>query len=155
MKVQNIRRPKGATRPPKRLGRGSGSGHGKTSGRGSKGAGSRAGATLRLGFEGGQMSLIRRIPKRGFTNVGKKTYQVVNIEKLNQFRKDTSVDKALMEEAGLIRSAEGSVKILGDGKLAKSLDITADAFSGSAKKKIAEAGGKTHKAHKATKKDKK
>jgi len=142
MKLQDIRRPKGAARPPKRVGRGSGSGHGKTSGRGSKGAKSRKGASLRIGFEGGQMPLIRRIPKRGFTSVDKKVYQVLNVERLNCFRKDSSVDKTAMKEAGLIRKAELPVKILGEGKISKPLSVTADAFSESAKKKIHEAGGK-------------
>jgi large subunit ribosomal protein L15 len=142
MKIHVIGKPKGANRKRKRIGRGSGSGHGKTSTRGSKGAKSRSGATRRLGFEGGQMSLIRRLPKRGFTNVGKKPYQVINVGDLNHFRKDSSVDKALMEETGFIRKAEAPVKILGDGKLSKPLTVAANAFSKTAKKKIAEAGGK-------------
>ncbi|MGB2706407.1 MAG: 50S ribosomal protein L15 [Candidatus Omnitrophota bacterium] len=142
MKIQDIRRPKGANRPPKRVGRGSGSGHGKTSGRGSKGAGQRKGASLRIGFEGGQMPLLRRVPKRGFTNVAKKVYQIVNVERLNHFRKDSSVDNAAMREAGLVKKAELPVKILGDGKISKPLNVRSDAFSRSAKKKITEAGGK-------------
>lgn len=142
MKIQDIRRPKGAHRNAKRVGRGSGSGHGKTCGRGHKGAKARSGGALRVGFEGGQMPLIRRIPKRGFTNVGKRAYQVINVEALNSFRKDTSLDKKALEEAGLIRSAESPVKVLGDGKLSKSLHVTADAFSKNAKKKIEVAGGK-------------
>ena len=142
MRIQDIRKPKGANRPPKRVGRGSGSGHGKTSGRGMKGVYSRAGATLRLGFEGGQMSLIRRLPKRGFTSVHKKAYQVVNVENLNHFRKDSSVDRAALKQAGLIKKDNYPVKILGDGKISKSLNVTADAFSNSAKKKITDAGGK-------------
>ena len=142
MKIQDIRRPKGANRPPKRVGRGSGSGHGKTSGRGSKGAGARKGASLRIGFEGGQMPLLRRVPKRGFTNVAKKVYQIVNVERLNHFRKDSSVDNVAMREAGLIKKAELPVKILGDGKISKPLNVHSYAFSRSAKKKITEAGGK-------------
>ncbi|NQU95040.1 MAG: 50S ribosomal protein L15 [Candidatus Omnitrophica bacterium] len=142
MKIQDVRKPKGANRPPKRVGRGSGSGHGKTSGRGMKGVYSRSGATLRLGFEGGQMSLIRRLPKRGFTSVFKKIYQVINVEDLNHFRKDSSVDKAALKEAGFIRKENHRVKVLGDGKLSKPLTVTADAFSDSARKKIEDAGGK-------------
>ena len=142
MRIQDIRKPKGANRPPKRVGRGSGSGHGKTSGRGMKGVYSRAGATLRLGFEGGQMSLIRRLPKRGFTSVHKQVSQVVNIESLNHFRKDSLIDRAALKEAGLIKKDNRPVKILGDGKLSKSLNVIADAFSSSAKKKITDAGGK-------------
>lgn len=142
MKIQDIRRPKGANRPHMRVGRGSGSGRGKTSGRGMKGAKSRSGATLRLGFEGGQMPLMRRLPKRGFTSVDKKSYQVVNVERLNQFKKDASVDKTMMKEAGLIRKLKLPVKILGSGKLSKPLIIVTDAASKSARKKIEEAGGK-------------
>lgn len=141
MKIQDIRRPKGARRPPKRVGRGSGSGHGKTSTRGSKGAKARSGATRRLGFEGGQMSLIRRLPKRGFNSLAKKMYRIINVEKLASFRKDSSVDKAALKEAGFIKNTEVQVKILGKGKLSKPLKVTVDAFSASAKKKITEAGG--------------
>ena len=142
MKIQDVRKPKGANKAPKRVGRGPGSGHGKTSGRGMKGVYSRSGATLRLGFEGGQMSLIRRLPKRGFTSVHKKVYQVVNVESLNHFRKDSSVDRAALKEAGFIKKDNHPVKILGDGKLSKSLNVTANAFSNSARKKIKDAGGK-------------
>jgi len=141
MKIENIGRPKGANRPPKRVGRGSGSGHGKTSGRGSKGAKARKGGALRIGFEGGQMPLLRRVPKRGFTSVAKKVYQIVGVERLNHFRKDSAVDKTAMEKAGFIKTAERPVKILGDGKISKPLSIRADAFSENAKKKIVAAGG--------------
>ena len=143
MKIQDIRRPRGAHKKKKRVGRGPGSGHGKTSGRGHKGAKARSGGALRLGFEGGQMPLIRRIPKRGFTSVGKKTFQIVNIDRLNHFRKDSSVDKKALKEAGFIKSVELPVKVLGDGSISKPLNISVDAFSESAKKKIVEAGGKT------------
>jgi len=141
MKIENIPKPKGAHKSPKRIGRGSGSGHGKTSGRGHKGASSRSGATLRLGFEGGQMSLIRRLPKRGFTNIGKRTYNIINVARLNHFRKDSVVDAKAMHEAGFIKNTRCPVKILGEGKLSKPLKITASAVSKSAKKKILEAGG--------------
>lgn len=152
MKIEDIRRPKGANKKSKRVGRGPGSGHGKTSTRGHKGASSRSGATLRLGFEGGQMPLFRRIPKRGFTSAAKKTFQVVNVDALNKFRKDSVVDKAALKEAGLIRHTETLVKILGDGKLSKPLSVLCDAFSESAKKKILEAGGKFDIVKKANKK---
>ncbi|MCQ9206285.1 MAG: 50S ribosomal protein L15 [Omnitrophica bacterium] len=142
MKIEDIRKPKGANRSPKRVGRGSGSGHGKTSTRGHKGAMSRSGATRRLGFEGGQMPLFRRIPKRGFTHATKKIFQIVNVDVLSTFRKDTVVDKKALKEAGLIKHTEDPVKILGNGKLTKPLSILCDAFSESAKRKISEAGGK-------------
>jgi len=141
MKIDQIRKPKGATKKPKRVGRGPGSGHGKTSSRGMKGAKSRSGYSLRLGFEGGQMPLMRRIPKRGFTSQVKNLYQIVNVDKLSHFKKDSSIDPAAMKAAGLIRSVEDKVKILGDGKLGKALRVSAHAFSESAKKKIEESGG--------------
>ena len=141
MKIQDIPRPKGANKAPKRVGRGSGSGWGKTAGRGSKGANARSGGGTRLGFEGGQMPLMRRIPKRGFAQIGKKVYQIVNVNDLNRFKKDTSVDKRALEDAGLIKTSGHPVKILGEGKIAKSLSVAAEAFSKSAKKKIADAGG--------------
>ena len=127
----------------KRTGRGSGSGHGKTSGRGHKGAGSRSGGGLRLGFEGGQMPLIRRIPKRGFINIFKKKYQIVNLETLKHFKKDSTVDVSLLKERGIIKSLKVPVKILGEGGLDKALVVKAHAFSEGAKKKIKDAGGKT------------
>lgn len=142
MKIHDIRRPKGASRSPKRVGRGSASGHGKTSGRGHKGAKSRKGATRRLGFEGGQMPLMRRMPKRGFIHAEKTIYQIVNLDRLSHFKKDSSVDKGAMKEAGIIKKSDRLVKVLGDGKLSKPLFVTADAFSKSAKKRIIEAGGK-------------
>ncbi len=142
MKIHNIKRPKGANRNHKRVGRGPGSGLGKTSGRGHKGAKARSGPALRLGFEGGQMPLIRRLPKVGFTSVDKKVYQVVNVEKLNHFKKDSVIDKKAFKEAGIIKNEKMPLKILGEGKITKSLTISADAFSSSAKKKIEEAGGK-------------
>ena len=143
MKIGDIRKPKGVHRSPKRVGRGSGSGCGKTSGRGHNGAGQRSGPALRLGFEGGQMALIRRLPKRGFTNAVREPYRVVNVENLNHFRKDTVVDKNALREAVYIQDVSVRVKILGEGKLSKPLTVVSDAFSKSAQKKILEAGGKT------------
>ena len=142
MRIHDIRRPRGANKNAKRVGRGVGSGLGKTSGRGHKGAKARSGPALRLGFEGGQMPLIRRLPKRGFTNAVKKVFQIVNLTDLNDFKKDSSVDKNALKEAGLIKRPKALVKILGDGKITKPLSISANAFSESAKKKIEEAGGK-------------
>ncbi|MFH1380941.1 MAG: 50S ribosomal protein L15 [Candidatus Omnitrophota bacterium] len=142
MKLSDIKKPKGAHRNAKRVGRGPGSGHGKTSGRGHKGAKSRSGYSRRFGFEGGQISLMRRLPKRGFTSLKKHIFQIVNVESLNHFKKDSSVDKNSMEKAGLIRKAAMPVKILGNGKISKPLVISADMFSKSAEKKILQAGGK-------------
>ena len=141
MKINEIRKPRGATKSPKRVGRGCGTGHGKTSSRGMKGAKSRAGYSMRLGFEGGQMPLMRRIPKRGFTSARKKIYQVVNIEELNYFKKDSIVDLEALKKAGLIRRGKDKVKILGSGKLGKAISVKAHGFSKEAKKKIEESGG--------------
>lgn len=141
MKLHNIPKPKGANKAPKRVGRGSGSGFGKTSGRGNKGAKARSGPGLRIGFEGGQMSLMRRLPKRGFTGFRRKVYQIVNVGSLNSFKKDSKVDRSAMIEAGILRNERLPVKVLADGKLSKSLIVTANAFSQSARKKIVDAGG--------------
>lgn len=129
----------GSHRDRKRLGRGPGSGTGKTSGRGQKGAGARTGTGTKPGFEGGQMPLTRRIPKRGFTNIHRVEYQVVNLRELERF--DGSVDVASLREAGLIGTLRLPVKILGTGDLTKALAVEAHAFSKSAKEKIEAAGG--------------
>lgn len=142
MKINNISAPAGANRKTKRRGRGSGSGHGKTSCRGRKGAKKRSGRTTRPGFEGGQMPLVRRVPKKGFNAPFKNFYQVVNLESLNRFRANSIVGPKELKEAGLIGSEKESVKILGDGKLTKALTIKAHKASMSAKKKIEEAGSK-------------
>jgi large subunit ribosomal protein L15 len=142
VKINEIGRPRGANKNIKRRGRGSGSGHGKTSCRGRKGAKKRSGRMTRAGFEGGQMALLRRLPKKGFSSPFKKVYQTVNVESLNQFTKDSSVGPAEMKKAGLIGSEFTPVKILGDGKLAKALTIKAHKLSGSALKKITESGSK-------------
>jgi large subunit ribosomal protein L15 len=142
VKINEIGMPEGANRKTKRRGRGSGSGHGKTSCRGHKGTGQRSGRGVRLGFEGGQMPLIRRIPKRGFTSPFKKFYQTVNVEALNRFENNTIVGLKELKEAGLIGSAIEMVKILGDGKLTKTLTVKAHKVSVTAKKKIEEAGSK-------------
>ncbi|MDP3789193.1 MAG: 50S ribosomal protein L15 [Candidatus Omnitrophota bacterium] len=144
MKLSEIGIPYGARRHKKRVGRGVGSGHGKTSGKGHKGLKSRSGAggKLRLGFEGGQMPLIRRIPKRGFNSKFKVINQVINIEQLNHFRKDDVVDLKKLRESNLIKTLNKPVKVLGDGDMKKPLTIYAHYFSKSALDKIAKAGGK-------------
>ncbi len=144
MKLNDIRVPRGARRKKKRVGRGAGSGHGKTSTRGHKGLKARTGAggKLRHGFEGGQMPLIRSIPKRGFNSKFRVEGQIVSIESLNKFDKDTRVDLAALKKAGLTKSVKKPVKILGDGELKKSLTVAVHAFSKSAKEKIEKSGGK-------------
>jgi len=131
----------GATHKRKRIGRGPGSGHGKTAARGHKGFWSRSGSSMRPGFEGGQMPLIRRIPKRGFTNIFRTEFAVVNVGDLNEFRKGTLVDPAKLVEARLVRDLKGGVKILGNGALDKALTVKAHKFSKSAMEKIQAAGG--------------
>ena len=142
MKINEIGSPAGANKRPKRKGRGSGSGHGKTSGRGHKGAGARTGTATRPGFEGGQMPLIRRLPKRGFNAPFKVVFQAVNVEALSRFEKGSSVGPDEFKKAGLIGSTKSPVKILGDGKIAKALIIKAHAFSKSAEEKLEAAGSK-------------
>lgn len=133
----------GSTKKRKRVGRGTGSGHGKTSTRGSKGQNSRSGGGVRLGFEGGQLPIQRRLPKRGFSNARFKTeYVVVNVGDLELFENDTVVDLHTLRLAGLAKSAVDGVKILGNGELTKRLTVQASAFSRSAEEKIAATGGK-------------
>lgn len=143
MKLNEIGAPEGANKRVKRRGRGTGSGHGKNACRGRKGALKRSGRTTRPGFEGGQMPLIRRVPKRGFTAPFKKLYQVVNVESLNRFDKDAVVGPAEFKKAGLITSDKEMVKILGNGSLSKPLTVKAHKFSGSASKLLSDAGAKT------------
>ncbi len=140
MKINEIGAPKDANRDTKRRGRGSGSGHGKTSCRGRKGAKKRSGRTTRPGFEGGQMPLIRRIPKRGFNGPFRKVYQVVNLESLNRFDANSVVGPAELKKAGLVGSEKEPVKILATGKLTKALTVRAHKFSGSAKKALESSG---------------
>jgi len=142
MKLHELRSPEGARRNKKRVARGTGSGHGKTAGRGMKGQLSRSGGGKPPYFEGGQLPLARRLPhKRGFTNIFKVQYSVVNLDRLAEFGKETQVDPALMAEAGLIKSSSGPVKVLGRGELKHALTISAHKFSASAKEKIEAAGG--------------
>ncbi len=143
MRLHEIPIPQGARRKIKIVGRGSGSGHGKTSGKGHKGLKARSGAggKLRMGFEGGQMPLIRRVPKRGFRGGVKVINQVVNLDDLNDFRKDDVVDPEKLKRLNYIKSACKPVKILGSGEIKKALNVRAHSFSKSAAKKIKEAGG--------------
>jgi len=142
MELNNISPPRGARKKRKRVGRGRSSGHGKTAGRGTKGQRSRAGNKSARGFEGGQMPLQRRVPKRGFTNKFRHEYEVINVERLNVFEKGTEVTPGLLAETGIVRLNRDGVKILGDGELNVALTVHANAFSESARKKIEAAGGK-------------
>jgi large subunit ribosomal protein L15 len=142
MSLSNLKPPKGAKHPKKRVGRGPGSGHGKTSGRGHKGAKSRSGFHFKRGFEGGQMPLHRRVPKRGFRNPFRTEYAVVNLDTLQEvFDADSSVTPEVLRERGLVRKTGVPVKVLGRGDLAKKLTVRAHKFSGTAATKIAAAGG--------------
>jgi len=141
MKLGELRPAKGSTHSKKRLGRGHGSGLGRSAGRGDKGYHSRSGSKHRAWFEGGQMPLHRRVPKRGFSNfLFKKEFQLVNVSDLEIFSEDT-VDANLLKENGLVKYAMRPIKVLGDGELTKKLNVTADAFSASAKEKIEKVGG--------------
>ena len=142
MSLNNLRPPKGAKHPKRRVGRGPGSGHGKTASRGTKGAKSRSGFRFKRGFEGGQMPLHRRVPKRGFHNPFRVEYAVVNLETLSDvFDAGSSVTPELLRERGLVRDAKLPIKVLGGGDISKTLTIRAHKFSESAAKKIAAAGG--------------
>jgi large subunit ribosomal protein L15 len=141
MELNNLKPKKGSRHAKKRIGRGPGSGHGKTAGRGEKGQKSRSGFSRTLGFEGGQMPLHRRLPKRGFTNIFKKEYAVVNLADLERFDNGATVDEAALRDAGLVKGRNDGVKVLGNGKLSKKLTVSATKFSESAKKSIEAAGG--------------
>ncbi|MDG1668136.1 MAG: 50S ribosomal protein L15 [Opitutae bacterium] len=142
MNLENIPTIKGATHPTKRLGRGEGSGHGKTSGKGHKGQKARSGGGIRIGFEGGQMPLYRKLPRRGFNNFNfKVSYQLVNVGQLEKLEGDEVSRKTLIK-AGLIRDNKQGVKLLGDGEVSKAFTVTVCKVSGSAKSKIEAAGGK-------------
>ena len=140
MELNNLKPKKGSRKPRKRVGRGPGSGNGKTAGRGEKGQKSRSGYTSKLGFEGGQMPLHRRLPKRGFTNIFKTEYAVVNLADLDRFDTDSVVDLAAMKAIGLVKGRK-QVKVLGNGEISKKLTVHADKFSKTAKSKIEAAGG--------------
>ncbi|MBO8158058.1 50S ribosomal protein L15 [Thermosyntropha sp.] len=142
MRLDELKSPAGANKRPKRVGRGPGSGHGKTSTRGHKGQKARSGGGVRPGFEGGQMPLQRRIPKRGFTNIFKKEYAIVNVKDLNVFEDGTEITPELLISRGLIKSVKDGVKILGDGELEKKLVVRAHKVSKQAEEKINARGGK-------------
>jgi len=142
MRLHNLRPRPGARHRVKRLGCGESSGHGKTSGKGHKGQKARSGGSIRLGFEGGQMPLIRRLPKRGFNNAAfHKDFAIVNLSDLNEFKAGTVVNEQLLRESKLVRGDFVGIKILGDGELKHALKIEADKISESAKAKIEKAGG--------------
>ena len=142
MKLHELHPAEGSTTAPKRLGRGSGSGLGKTSGKGHKGAKARSGGGKRPGFEGGQMPLYRRVPKRGFNNVFGTEYAEVNVERLEAFEDGAVVNAQALLDARIIRKELDGVKILGSGELTKKLTVKAAKFSASAKEKIEAVGGK-------------
>ncbi len=142
MKLHELQPAIGSTTAPKRLGRGVGSQLGKTSGKGHKGAKARSGGGKRPGFEGGQMPLTRRIPKRGFTNIYRKEYAAVNVAALNVFEDGTVITNEALIEAGLIKKVLDGVKVLGGGELSKKLTVSVDKVTESAKQKIEAIGGK-------------
>ena len=142
MRLHELKKPEGSTKAPKRIGRGQGTGQGTTAGRGMNGQNSRSGGGVRLGFEGGQMPLYRRLPKRGFNNKWAKEYAEVNIKDLNKFDDGATVDVAALIEKGIVKKALDGVKVLGNGELEKKLTVKAAKFSKSAAEKIEKAGGK-------------
>ena len=141
MKLNELKATEGARSTKKRIGRGLGSGNGKTSGKGQKGQNSRSGGGVAIGFEGGQTPFFKRMPKRGFTNYTRKEYAIVNVEDLNKFEDGVTVDFAAVKAAGLVKKELDGLKVLGNGKLEKKLTVKAAQFSASAKKAIEEAGG--------------
>ena len=141
MDLNTLKPALGSTKQGKRIGRGPGSGHGKTAGKGHKGQKARSGGSIKAGFEGGQMPLQRRLPKRGFTPLNRVEYSLVNINQLDVFEAGSVVDAAALASKGLVKSADAYIKILGDGDVIKSLKVSATKFSQSAKVKIIAAGG--------------
>lgn len=143
MKLHTMYAAEGATKTRKRVGRGTGSGLGKTSGKGHKGQNARSGGGVRLGFEGGQLPLFRRLPKRGFSNaMFKTTYAVLNLSDLNKFEENTTVTPELLKEMGILKNQLDGVKILGNGTLEKKLIVKANQFSKKAQEEIEKLGGK-------------
>jgi large subunit ribosomal protein L15 len=142
MRLHDLKPRPGAKHRRKRLGQGESSGHGKTSGRGGKGQTARSGSSIRIGFEGGQMPLIRRVPKRGFNNARHATrYLAVNLQSLNRFEEGARVDETALRNAGLANGKAAGIKILGEGELTRKLTVSAHAFSASARAKIEAKGG--------------
>jgi len=143
MKLHELKPAEGSRSSRKRIGRGIGSGTGKTSGKGHKGQNARSGGGVRPGFEGGQNPLFRHLPKRGFTNINRKDYAIVNLDVLNRFDEGTEITPALLIESGVVSNERSGIKILGNGSLEKKLTVKAHKFSGSAKEAIEAAGGQT------------
>jgi large subunit ribosomal protein L15 len=143
MKLHELKPAEGSRKERKRLGRGIGSGQGKTAGKGHKGQNARSGGGVRLGFEGGQTPLYRRLPKRGFTNIGRKEYAIVNLETLNRFVDGTEVTPELLIETGVVSNEKAGIKVLAKGTLEKKLTVKAHKFSSAAKEAIEAAGGNT------------
>jgi large subunit ribosomal protein L15 len=143
MKLHELKPAEGSRKDRKRLGRGIGSGQGKTAGKGHKGQNARSGGGVRLGFEGGQTPLYRRLPKRGFTNFARKEYAVVNLDALNRFAEGTEVTPELLIETGVVSNEKAGIKILAKGTLEKKLTVKAHKFSSAAKEAIEAAGGNT------------
>ena len=143
MKLHELSPAPGSRQTRKRVGRGIGSGMGKTSTRGHKGQKARSGGGVRLGFEGGQNPLYRRLPKRGFTNIHRKEFAIVNLDELNQFADGTEVTPATLIESGIVKNPRDGIKILGDGNITVKITVKANKFSQSAVDKIQAAGGKT------------
>jgi large subunit ribosomal protein L15 len=139
--LSNLTAAPGSTHARKRLGRGTSSGQGKTAGKGQKGQNARAGGGVRVGFEGGQMPINRRLPKRGFKNIFAKNYAVVNVSELEKFDADSIVDENALRDKRLVRGHADGIKILGNGDLSKKLKVIANAVSASAREKIEKAGG--------------
>lgn len=141
MKLHTLQPAEGSRKKRNRVGRGQGSGNGKTSGRGHKGQKARSGGGVRLGFEGGQNPLFRRLPKRGFNNINRKEHAIVNVETLNRFEDGTTVTPALLVEAGIVKKELAGIKILGEGQLERKLTVQAAKFSKGAEEVITAAGG--------------
>jgi large subunit ribosomal protein L15 len=141
MKLHELKPPVGSRHRRKIVGRGPGSGHGMTSGRGEKGQKARSGGGTRPGFEGGQLPLHRRVPKRGFVSLFRKEYEIINVKDLERFAPGTAVTPASLADAGMLRVASAAVKILGEGSLSKTLTVSAHRFSKTAEEKIRAAGG--------------
>lgn len=142
MKLHELSPAEGSAKEPKRIGRGHGSGQGKTAGKGHKGQNARSGGGVRPGFEGGQMPLARRIPKRGFNNIFGTTYAVINVSDLEQFVDGTVVDAELLAASGIVKKTCDGIKVLGNGEVSKKLTVKLAAFSQTAREKIEKAGGK-------------
>jgi large subunit ribosomal protein L15 len=143
MKLHELKPAEGSRKERKRVGRGIGSGTGKTAGKGHKGQYARSGGGVRLGFEGGQTPLFRRLPKRGFTNINRKEYAIVNLDALNRFEDGAEVTPELLIETGIVSNEKAGIKILANGKVEKKLTVKAHKFSSAAKEAIEAAGGQT------------